>query len=123
MSRDGASAYVGSGSKSSGGLTATPGVPLVLKRPSKKLLSAVGLRPSSTTVIELSMWTVTLISLANHNFVYIRNEGDGAEQLFDGRADPQELSDRSRDDSVQAVLEDFRRQFQRFREKLAQSAR
>jgi arylsulfatase A-like enzyme len=64
-----------------------------------------------------------LISLANHNFVYIRNEGDGAEQLFDGRADPQELSDRSRDDSVQAVLEDFRRQFQRFRKKLAQSAR
>jgi arylsulfatase A-like enzyme len=64
-----------------------------------------------------------LISLADHNFVYIRNEGDGREQLFDGRTDPQELTDRSRDESVHAVLEDLRRQLQRFREIPAQSAR
>jgi arylsulfatase A-like enzyme len=64
-----------------------------------------------------------LISLADHNFVYIRNEGDGREQLFDERTDPQELSDRSGDESVHAVLEDFRRQLQRFREKPAQPAR
>ena len=49
-----------------------------------------------------------LISLAADNFVYIRNEGDGTEQLFDMRADPQELNDKSRDDSTRPVLEDFR---------------
>ena len=64
-----------------------------------------------------------LISLADHNFVYIRNEGDGREQLFDGRTDPQELTDRSRDESIRPVLEDFRHQLERFREKLAPSPR
>jgi arylsulfatase A-like enzyme len=63
------------------------------------------------------------ISLADDRFVYIRNEGDGSEQLFDERGDPQELSDRSRDESVRPVLEDFRHRLERFREKFAPSAR
>ena len=33
-----------------------------------------------------------LVSLADDDFVYIRNEGDGSEQLFDERGDPQELT-------------------------------
>jgi arylsulfatase A-like enzyme len=64
-----------------------------------------------------------LISLADDKFVYIRNGGDGSEQLFDQRGDPQELSDRSRDELVRPVLEDFRHRLERFREKSAPSAR
>jgi hypothetical protein len=61
--------------------------------------------------------------MADGNFVYIRNDGDGSEQLFDQRGDPQELSDRSRDESIRPVLEDFRHRLELFREKSAQSAR
>jgi arylsulfatase A-like enzyme len=50
-----------------------------------------------------------LISLAEGNFVYIRNEGDGSEQLFDERDDPQEIDDRSQFESMRPVLEEFRR--------------
>jgi arylsulfatase A-like enzyme len=63
------------------------------------------------------------VSVADDKFVYIRNEGDGSEQLFDERGDPQELSDLSRDESARPVLEDFRHRLERFREKSAQSAR
>jgi arylsulfatase A-like enzyme len=56
-----------------------------------------------------------LISLAADNFVYIRNEGDGSEQLFDERTDRQELNDRSRDETTRPILEDFRQRLQRFR--------
>ena len=33
-----------------------------------------------------------LVSLAEGDFVYIRNEGDGAEELFNERDDPRELT-------------------------------
>ena len=36
-----------------------------------------------------------LISLAEGDFVYIRNEGDGTEELFDEREDPRELTNRA----------------------------
>ncbi len=64
-----------------------------------------------------------LISFADDKFVYIRNERDGSEQLFDARGDPKESSDRSRDESMRPVLEDFRQRLKRFREESAQSAR
>jgi arylsulfatase A-like enzyme len=64
-----------------------------------------------------------LISLAADNLVYIRNERDGSERLFDERADPDELNDKSKEESIRPVLEDFRHQLERFREKLAPSPR
>jgi arylsulfatase A-like enzyme len=50
-----------------------------------------------------------LISLAEGNFVYIRNEGDGSEQLFNERDDPHEIDDRAKFPSMRPVLEKFRR--------------
>jgi arylsulfatase A-like enzyme len=49
-----------------------------------------------------------MISLAEGDFVYIRNEGDGAEQLFNERHDPRELSNRAGDRALQPVLKRFR---------------
>ncbi len=64
-----------------------------------------------------------LISLADNNFVYIRNEGDGGEQLFDQRGDPLEINDRSRVESMRPVLDDFRRRLDQFRRKSAPSSK
>jgi arylsulfatase A-like enzyme len=50
-----------------------------------------------------------LISLAQGDFVYIRNEGDGSEQLFNERDDPQEFDDRAQFESMRPVLGEFRR--------------
>jgi len=50
----------------------------------------------------------SLVSLAEGDFVYIRNEGDGAEELFNVRDDPLELTNRARSDSLKPVLERFR---------------
>ena len=63
-----------------------------------------------------------LISLADDQFVYIRSERDGSEQLFDHRTDPNESSDLSRDESMRPVLENFRRRVDRFRKKSGSSA-
>jgi arylsulfatase A-like enzyme len=56
-----------------------------------------------------------LVSLAEKNFVYIRNEGDGAEQLFDERGDPQESVDLSDVKSSRPLLERFRRRLGEFK--------
>ena len=64
-----------------------------------------------------------LISLARDQFVYIRNERDGSEQLFDQRSDPNESSDQSRNESMRPVLENFRHRFDQFRRKSAPSAK
>jgi arylsulfatase A-like enzyme len=50
----------------------------------------------------------SLVSLAERDFVYIRNEGDGAEELFNEREDPDELRDQSRVEAMQPVLKRFR---------------
>ena len=63
-----------------------------------------------------------LISLADDKFVYIRNERDGSEQLFDERGSS-ESSDWSKDESMRPVLEDFRQRLKRFREESPQSGR
>jgi arylsulfatase A-like enzyme len=62
-----------------------------------------------------------LVSLAHDEFVYIRNEGNGSEQLFDQRTDPTETSDHSRNESMRPVLEDFRDRFDLFRKKSVRS--
>jgi arylsulfatase A-like enzyme len=49
-----------------------------------------------------------LVALAEGDFVYIRNEGDGAEELFNERDDPRELTNRAWDDSLKPVLGRFR---------------
>ncbi len=53
-----------------------------------------------------------LISLAVGDFVYIRNEGDGSEELFNQRDDPYELINRARDDAMLPVLRRFRDRLQ-----------
>jgi arylsulfatase A-like enzyme len=49
-----------------------------------------------------------LISLAEGDFVYIRNEGDGGEELFDEREDAHELINRAGAAAMLPVLQRFR---------------
>ena len=56
-----------------------------------------------------------LISLAEGDFVYIRNEGDGAEDLFNERDDPRELSNRAGVEALQPILNRLRERVDRFR--------
>jgi hypothetical protein len=49
-----------------------------------------------------------LVSLAAGDFVYIRNEGDGSEELFDERDDPRELLNRAHVDFMQPLVRQFR---------------
>ena len=56
-----------------------------------------------------------LVSLAEGSFVYIRNDGDGSEQLFNERDDPQEIDDRSQFESMRPVLAEFRNRLDRIR--------
>jgi arylsulfatase A-like enzyme len=49
-----------------------------------------------------------LVALAGDEFVYIRNERDGSEELFDERDDPRELQNRARTDAMQPVVQRFR---------------
>jgi hypothetical protein len=49
-----------------------------------------------------------LVSLAEGDFVYIRGEGDGTEQLFDERNDPDELHNQAGIEALQPVLKRFR---------------
>jgi arylsulfatase A-like enzyme len=50
----------------------------------------------------------SLISLAEGDFVYIRNEGDEAEELFNERDDPGELHNQAGNEALRPVLERFR---------------
>lgn len=54
-----------------------------------------------------------LVSLAREKYVYIRNEGDGQQQLFNEAADPRELSDLSGDAASQPVLRQLRERLDR----------
>ena len=65
--------------------------------------------PASTNAGRSPASRGPLISLAGDTFVYIKNEGDGREQLFDERDDPAELSDKSHMESMRRILDDFRR--------------
>lgn len=54
-----------------------------------------------------------LIGLAQRQFRYIRNLGDGTEELFDFRLDPWERRDLSTDQASRALLERFRSALER----------
>jgi arylsulfatase A-like enzyme len=56
-----------------------------------------------------------LISLAEGDFVYIRNQGDGGEELFNSRDDPRELLNRARAAALLPVLQRFRDRLDRIR--------
>ncbi len=58
-----------------------------------------------------------LVSISEGGFVYIRNERDGHEELFDEGNDPRELMNRARDDSMQPVLRRLRSQAARVRKR------
>jgi arylsulfatase A-like enzyme len=49
-----------------------------------------------------------MISLAEGDFVYIRNDGDGGEELFNQRTDPKELNNLAGAEAMQTVLQLFR---------------
>ena len=55
------------------------------------------------------------IAVAEGDFTYIRNEADGREELFNEREDPQELSNRAGLRDMKPLLEQFRKQVDRFR--------
>ncbi len=56
-----------------------------------------------------------LAALAEGDFVYIRNEGDGGEELFNARADPNEFDNRARFQATQSVKERLRVQLNELR--------
>ena len=56
-----------------------------------------------------------LISLAEGDFVYIRNEGDGGEELFDEREDTHELINRAGAAAMSPVLQRFRDRLRRLK--------
>jgi len=64
-----------------------------------------------------------LVSLAEGDFVYIRNEGDRAEELFNERDDPRELSNLARSNSMKPILERFREHLARIKPSSSRVAR
>ena len=54
-------------------------------------------------------WRGPLISIAEGDFVYIRNQGDGTEELYNEHEDPGEVRNLSRVEAMQPVLERLRR--------------
>jgi arylsulfatase A-like enzyme len=56
-----------------------------------------------------------LVSLAEGDFVYIRNDGDGVEELFNQRDDPEERSNLARAEGMLPVLRRFRDHLRRAR--------
>ncbi len=50
-----------------------------------------------------------LISVAEGDLVYIRNQGDGTEELYNEKEDPDEVHDLSRFEAMRPVLERLRR--------------
>ena len=64
-----------------------------------------------------------LASLAGGDFVYIRNEGTGAEELFDERTDPRELINRAHAGPMQSLVQRFRTRLDQMRPISRQASR
>jgi arylsulfatase A-like enzyme len=75
----------------------------------------VGPNPSNPNQGRAPAKRGALISLSEGELVYIRNEGDGAEELFDERDDPRELSNRAGVEAMQPILKHFRARLEQFR--------
>jgi arylsulfatase A-like enzyme len=56
-----------------------------------------------------------LVALADGDLVYIRNEVDGTEELYDERDDPRELTNRAQTASMKSMLERFRERLARIK--------
>jgi arylsulfatase A-like enzyme len=56
-----------------------------------------------------------LASIAQGDYVYIRNEGDGTEELFNEHEDPNEFDNRARSEAAQALKQRLRTQLDRMR--------
>ena len=65
----------------------------------------------------------SLVSLAEGDYVYIRNEGDGREQLFDERADPDERVNLAKVAAMHPRLERLRRRLDQLRPNPRRAAR
>ena len=65
----------------------------------------------------------SLISLAKGDFVYIRNEVDGTEELFNERDDPRQLTNRAGVDVFKPILERFRAKLARIKPRALRDAR
>ena len=63
-----------------------------------------------------------LISLAQDAYVYIRNEGDGQEELFNEREDPLEFYDRSKDETMQPILQRLRQRVDQLKPRTSRPA-
>jgi arylsulfatase A-like enzyme len=64
-----------------------------------------------------------LISLVEGDYVYIRNDRNGREQLFDERVDPDELSNQAGVEAMQPVLQHFRHRLNQIRARPPRAAR
>ncbi len=62
-----------------------------------------------------------LLSVTEGDFVYIRNDGDGSEELFNSRDDPNELQNQAHAKSMQPLLDRFRRRVARMKTDSAKS--
>jgi arylsulfatase A-like enzyme len=56
-----------------------------------------------------------LVSIACDGYVYIRNEADGSEEIFNDREDPAELYNHAGDTAMRPVLEQFRRRLDQWK--------
>jgi arylsulfatase A-like enzyme len=65
----------------------------------------------------------SLLSLAEENYVYIRNEGDRREQLFDERADPDELVNLAKIAAMRPQLDRFRERLDRMKAQSPEAVR
>jgi arylsulfatase A-like enzyme len=105
-----------------------PGASLARLRRSIPPEGASGIREIDGAISELSSPNPTypsqgrspaargsLISLAEGEYVYIRNEGDGREQLFHESVDPEERVNLARVDAMRPRLERLRRRLDQMR--------
>jgi arylsulfatase A-like enzyme len=69
--------------------------------------------PSDPNLGRSPVFRGPLVALADGDFVYIRNEGDGNEELFNQREDPDERNNLARVDAMQPILRRFRGQLPR----------
>jgi arylsulfatase A-like enzyme len=81
-----------------GGPVATDGVISELRKPN----------PSNPNRGRSPGWRGPLISVAEGDFVYIRNLGDGSEELFNVQEDPAEVRNLSRAEAMQPVIQRLR---------------
>lgn len=65
--------------------------------------------PSNPNYGRSPAWHGPLVSLAEGDLVYIRNRGDGREELYNERSDPGEEHDLSREEAMKPSLERLRR--------------